>query len=84
MYDLEVFYPGDRIARHTERVQAASDVLSVVPKLLGVHAGCERIEVMNDEVRLFAVDRAGNTLSRSETEAIRRERHPAAERRSWR
>jgi hypothetical protein len=60
VYTLEVFYDGK--ADHAERLQSAADVLSRIPVLLEAHAGCEKIVVLINGVRLFAVDCKGNTL----------------------
>jgi hypothetical protein len=62
MYQLLVFFPGKRGPHATVRVQRASEVLEMIPKLLGDHGGCERVVVMVDHVRLFAVDCKGNRL----------------------
>jgi len=40
----------------------ASDVMASIPQLLKVHLGCERIDVMMDTTRLFALDGAGHAL----------------------
>ena len=62
MYQLLVFYPGERLPHTTTKVAKAADVLELISTLLAEHGGCERVVVMNDGVRLFAVDCMGNRL----------------------
>jgi len=62
VYTLQVFYPGDSTVRQTVRVDRAADVLTIIPELLEQHDGCERIVVLLDAVRLFAVDCQGNRI----------------------
>lgn len=40
----------------------ASQAMSQISELLGAHPGCERIDVMLDDRKLFAVDCSGNAL----------------------
>jgi len=62
MYEVQVYYPGDLIARKTVKAARATQALDLIPQLLAEHDGCEHIVVMVSGVRLFAVDRGGNTL----------------------
>ncbi len=61
MYELQVFYEGK--LHHTERRTGAADVLARIPVLLQEHEGCEKVVVMFDRMRLFAVDCKGNRLA---------------------
>lgn len=62
MYQLLVYYNGDRAVRERREVQHASDVLTLIPELLKAHEGCEHIVVMQGASRLFAVDCKGNRI----------------------
>ena len=62
MYTLQVFYDGSHTPDDTHEVRAASDVLTLIPKLLQDHEGCERIVVSLSGTRMFAVDCKGNRL----------------------
>jgi hypothetical protein len=62
MYQLLVYYPGKAGVQATFIVERAAEVLDLIPKLLAEHRGCERVVVMLDQTRLFAVDCAGNRL----------------------
>ena len=62
MYRLLVHYPQEDVARATVDVTTAADVLTHIPEILAEHEGCAHIEVMFNDVRLFAVDCAGNRL----------------------
>jgi len=62
MYQLLVFFPGKRAPHATVTAATATEALSLIPKLLAEHIGCEHIVVMADRVRLFAVDCKGNRL----------------------
>jgi hypothetical protein len=62
MYELHVYYAGDRLPRKTVRAARAADALDRIPQLLAEHDGCEHIVVMVSGVRLFAVDCHGNRL----------------------
>lgn len=60
MYELQVYHPGDPIARVTVKAARAADAIALIPQLLAEHAECEHVVVMVGDVRLFAVDCAGN------------------------
>jgi len=62
MYDLRVFFPGEPACRVSVPIVYASDVMASIPQILQVHYGCERIDVMLDTTRLFALDGAGRAL----------------------
>jgi hypothetical protein len=62
MYQLLVYHAGDKRPSADVRVARAADVLSRIPELLAEHHGCEHIVVTFNEIRLFAVDCAGNRL----------------------
>ena len=64
MYSLEVYLPNERRPHHTEHIRVASEALARIPFLLQEHGSCERVVVLFDAVRLFAVDCKGNTLPR--------------------
>jgi hypothetical protein len=63
MYELRVFHPGSLMPADSVRLARASDVLTTIPRLLGRHAGCERIEVLAHGDRLFAVDCQGQPIA---------------------
>jgi hypothetical protein len=62
MYRLLVFHSGETTPRHLIPVARAADVLTRIPEVLAEHPGCEHVVLMYDEIRLFAVDCAGNRL----------------------
>jgi hypothetical protein len=62
MYQLLVYYPNDPIPRATVKAARAPDALTLIPRLLSEHDGCEHVVVMLGGIRLFAVDCAGNRL----------------------
>ena len=62
MYDLLVYYGDDPRLRERHTVERAGDVLTMIPKLLAAHEGCEHIVVMLGPRRLFAVDCKGNRI----------------------
>lgn len=62
MYQLLVYFPGSDVVRATIDVEKAADVLTLIPKILAEHEGCEHIVVMFRDIRLFAVDCTGNRL----------------------
>ncbi len=62
MYQLLVYFPGSEGARARINIDRGSDVVAMIPKLLAEHEGCEHIVVMLNDVRLFAIDCAGNRL----------------------
>jgi hypothetical protein len=62
LYRLEVFHAGQRAATASVLLDRASDVLAAIPGLLAEHKDCDRVVVYGGNVRLFAVDCAGNTL----------------------
>jgi len=62
MYELHVYYPGDRLPRKTVKAARAPEAFDRIPQLLAEHDGCERIVVMVSGVLLFAVDCHGSRL----------------------
>lgn len=62
MYQLLVYYPADEGVRVTHSVNRGADVLTLIPRLLSEHLGCERVVVKFNSERLFSVDCAGNRL----------------------
>lgn len=56
MYVLRVFYPGSPTPDETVSVTDAAHVLTRIPELLEKHPGCEKVVVMAEGLRLFAVD----------------------------
>ncbi len=62
MYQLLVYYPEKPGVHATIVAERAAEVLDLIPKILAEHDGCERVVVTYDQVRLFAVDCAGNRL----------------------
>jgi hypothetical protein len=62
MYELHVYYTGDRLPRKTVKAARAAEALDRIPQLLAEHDGCEHIVVMVSGVRLFAVDCHGSRL----------------------
>ena len=61
MYSLLVYFADDAVAHATVPIARASDVLARIPELLAEHDGCEHVVVYFNDIRLFAVDCAGNT-----------------------
>ena len=62
MYRLLVYYPEQTGIHATIHVDRSADVLTRIPQLLAEHDGCERVVVMFNDTRLFAVDCEGNRL----------------------
>lgn len=62
MYQLLVYYPDAATPHATLVVDKAADVLALLPQILAEHHGCLHVVVMLNEMRLFAVDCAGNRL----------------------
>ncbi len=60
VYTLQVFYNG--ALDHTERLTGAAEVLARIPELLHEHHGCEKIVVLLERTKLFAVDCKGNRI----------------------
>ncbi|MDB5453516.1 MAG: hypothetical protein JWO33_2094 [Caulobacteraceae bacterium] len=60
MFKLIVFNPAHADRPLVIRVELASEVLELVPRLLLDHADCERIEVHDARGKLFSVDCASN------------------------
>ena len=61
LYELRVYVPGPSPVVAVERFGSAAEVLPAVARLLKEHPGCDCIEVHADCVKLFSVDRHGNT-----------------------
>lgn len=62
MYRLLVYHPGEPTPRATFSLARAADVLTRIPEVLAEHRTCEHVVVTFDEIRLFAIDCAGNRL----------------------
>ena len=62
MYKLLVYHPGETVPHEVIVVAKAADVVARIPQVLADHGDCEHVVVTLDEVRLFAVDCAGNRL----------------------
>ncbi|HEY8618062.1 hypothetical protein [Phenylobacterium sp.] len=62
MYRLRVIHPGAAFPTETVSLERAADVLTAIPELLARHADCDRVEVMANDSKLFAVDCKGNRL----------------------
>ena len=60
VYQLQVYLPGEKHPHVTATAKRGSEVLTLIPKLLEAHDGCERIVVLLGQMRLFSVDCAGN------------------------
>ncbi len=59
MYQLVVRRTGEPGPVETATAASATEVLSLIPKLLDRYPDCERIEIMAGVTRLFAVDCEG-------------------------
>ena len=62
MYKLMVYHSGGAQVSATITVARAADVLSRITQVLAEHDGCESVVVTFNDIRLFAVDCAGNRL----------------------
>lgn len=56
MYEVRVFHPGQAHASHVQRFRSAQEMVNAIPRIFEDHAGCERVEVYAELVRLFSVD----------------------------
>jgi hypothetical protein len=62
VYRILVYHPGEKNPRVTLDAPRGSEALALIPQLLAEHSECERVVVMHDQTRLFAVDCKGNRL----------------------
>jgi hypothetical protein len=60
MYELRVFYPGERLPAHRETVRGAPDVQEALANLLKTYPGCERVTVLAGLATLYSVDGNGD------------------------
>jgi hypothetical protein len=62
VYKLLVYHAGENLPHATILVARAAEVLDRIPEVLAQHHTCEHVVVTHNDVRLFAVDCAGNRL----------------------
>jgi len=63
VYLLKVAYRDAQHAHEMVQVQSAEELLDLIPKLISNHAECERIEVLRNSTKLFAVSCADGARS---------------------
>jgi len=59
VYQIQVFYADDDIARDTRDIDHAADVMTNIPVVADAHQGCARIVVLLDGVELFSLEGDG-------------------------
>jgi hypothetical protein len=59
VYQIQVFYADDDIARDTRDIDRAAEVMTNIPAVADAHQGCARIVVLLEGVELFALERDG-------------------------